>query len=202
MTQILNKRLQTIPWSSSWGVAGSAISSPLSYELCHLLLHLFAFELFLEQHLKARDRRVPLGVLLVCLGCKQVERQNHYLCCGGMEKCLQITPKMKGLRGWLRRLCLFLISNKVTKESLECCLRKCWKNIVKICNKLRRRQQHDDSPVNTSQFLHVFHLLSEQLCITSIFLFFWEVKDTERQFHFHQSWHWVVLTNLISTELE
>lgn len=49
---------------------------PLPDELSHLLLHLFALELFLQQHLKAAHRGGPLGVLLVSLR-ERMEHQSH-----------------------------------------------------------------------------------------------------------------------------
>lgn len=48
-------------------------------ELCHLLLHLFPFELLLEQDLNAWQTRGPLGVLLVGLRTGYTEHQKTYL---------------------------------------------------------------------------------------------------------------------------
>lgn len=63
-----------LPWGDSWYPvprAGGTQTLPFPDEFGHLLLHLFAFQLFLEKQFKPRHRAIALGILLIRLGSKQ-----------------------------------------------------------------------------------------------------------------------------------
>lgn len=52
---------------------------PLSYELGHLLLHLFSLQLFLQQNLKSCDAAIALGILLISLWDKHNKHTRNTL---------------------------------------------------------------------------------------------------------------------------
>lgn len=57
------------------------VDIPFPYEFSHLLLHLFALQLFLEQNLEARYHGRPLRVLLIGLETADTPNQLPYNHC-------------------------------------------------------------------------------------------------------------------------